>query len=89
MFKDEWGEWQPWVFVVGVVGLCLLVTLALFGCAMLASIPFEIGQCNTLTSMSSLNYEWVFWGGCLVELPNGAWIDADDAPQWMLLDMEE
>lgn len=40
---------------------------------------FEVGQCNTLTKLDdNHNYQWVFWGGCLVQADDGRWVDVDN-----------
>ena len=92
ILKDEYGYWKDWVVIAGTaVGVLVLVACLLpvvtygFG---LASIPFQVGQCQTLTDIDPAHeYKWVFWGGCLVQTSTGRWIDPDSLDQ-MMLDLE-
>lgn len=62
---------------IGLLLVSLLVVSVLAISVM--SIPFEVGQCKTLKQIdTSHKYQWVLWGGCLVETSDGYWIDPDN-----------
>lgn len=41
----------------------------------------EKAKCRELGRLSDDNvYKWNLWLGCMVQLPHGAWVDADGLP---------
>ena len=92
ILKDKYGEWKEWVVLVALV----VGAVVLFGCLFaatfvgisLSAIPFQVGQCQTLTDIDPAHeYKWIFWGGCLVQTSTGRWIDPDSLDQ-LMLDLE-
>ena len=61
------------VVVILVTMLCILPMIAF-------DVVYNQNYCETLQSLSgdAYNYKWVFWGGCLVETPDGRWVRAED-----------
>jgi len=86
--KDELMDMLKFGLFAGIVFVVVLTVL--LTTMSLVSIPYEIGQCNTLQELDSGNqYQWVFWGGCLTKMPNGRWVDADDYFDYLYIEKGE
>ena len=65
--------------VVWILTAIVLMFAVLIGCTLSMFIVSEKGYCNTQTELStSFEFKWVFWGGCMVQLPDGSWAHAMD-----------
>jgi hypothetical protein len=61
------------ISVVVIIGLLTMFCLAV------PSSIFNYNYCEThQTLMPHINFKWVFWGGCLLEAPDGTWVSAPD-----------
>ena len=64
------------VFLVVLAVLVVIVIVGVFGCA----VVYEYQICNARVELiSEYQYKWVLWGGCLVKLPSGMWVNYEDA----------
>ena len=64
------------ILVGGVI--VLLAGITLF-CVVIPDVVINYNYCETQQAlMPGINFEWVFWGGCLLEAPDGTWVNASD-----------
>jgi len=64
---------------IAVLVVFALLLVAVGGLGVGLEVVFEKKQCETFKDLHGDKYQfqWVFWGGCLVKTPEGRWIDAD------------
>lgn len=74
MFDRDLFDFAKFLLVFGlVIGLLSFVIPAA------ASIWWETNQCRTYERlMPDDEFQWELIGGCLMHLPDGTWVDADD-----------
>jgi len=62
----------------GTIAVLVVIALLLVVLVGLGTVV-EKKQCETFQDLHGDEYQfqWVFWGGCLVKTPEGRWIDAD------------
>jgi len=73
-------------FVSGVlgIGLIVLVAMALLfalvaGLGIGAAVMTEKGYCNSYPKVApQYDYQWQFWSGCMVNVPEYGWVHAID-----------
>ena len=67
-------EYLCFVFALGLAFALLFALAAGF------EIVYQKSYCNTMGELhgDAYQFQWVLWGGCLVQTPQGRWIDADD-----------
>jgi len=73
-FQDSYGltEW-------GLALVLAIFAISLFAVIVGGTVLSEIGYCNTQQAlMPNVDFQWVFWGGCLLKSPDGMWVDASD-----------
>lgn len=64
---------------LGLVVTVILLTALAFGMIVGFSTVVEFNVCNTLQTLNpDFNFQWVLWGGCLVQTPSGYWTHADN-----------
>lgn len=73
MDKEEF-----FMFIVAPMVVLTIVLLLVFGIAFLFTL-MEKPACNNLQEISTLEYHWDIWNGCLVEY-NGYWFKLEDFP---------
>ena len=63
-----------------VCGIILLATFLVGIVIVACASTYEYQVCKARSGLSSeYQYKWVLWGGCLVKLPSGMWVDYGDA----------
>ena len=83
--KNFWYEWNDLiipVFVFILIVACII--FGMVGSVVIMNISWNKGYCQTQKGLSpDHEFKWVFWGGCLLLLPDGTWVNAHN-----YLDME-
>jgi len=73
-FQDSYGL-TGW----GLALIMLIVAISLVAVIVGGTIASEFGFCNTNQAlMPNVDFQWVFWGGCLLKSPDGMWVNASD-----------
>lgn len=73
-FTDNYGI-TGWGFAV----CCILVLVSICVVSTAIVTISNIGYCNTQQQlMPNIEFQWVFWGGCLLKAPDGMWVNAED-----------
>ncbi len=77
MRNIDWEEVASWFFGI-LLFLFLLFALAGIAIKIYGGTFGEEVVCEHLQEVSpDNNYYWSLWSGCLVETPNGYWVDYD------------
>ena len=74
-----------------VVGIPIILAVSILVVSVVTvAVVIEKQTCNALSALSTSNeFNWGFWTGCLVKMPNGFWIDVNEAGYIMLEQVEK
>jgi hypothetical protein len=68
MDDEIWG-------LVKVIGCVALVFVLMIGLCIGFQCLANYQTCNTQQALNpEMSYKWVFWGGCMVQLPSGMYV---------------
>jgi len=67
-------------FLLFVAVVSMVFILVLIAPIIAIDVYFEKGRCEQFTAMHSNDFEfqWVFYGGCMVKTDSGRWVDASE-----------
>lgn len=65
-----------WLSIILMIAIMLAIMLAV---PIGFSVTYNVNYCKTMQSLQpEFEFQWVLWGGCLVQTPSGYWINAKE-----------
>ena len=82
------GFFDFFATVICAIVLTVVVLALIIAPIVGLNVYFEKGKCKQFTAMHSDDFEfqWVFYGGCMVKTPDGRWVDAS---QYLQLEISQ
>ena len=64
-----------------IILVILAILIGMFACPLVMSIPFQVSKCNLMEQNDQNHqYEWLLFGGCMVQTDTGYWVNINDIP---------
>lgn len=75
MIRDFWSNWKDEIKVVALL-TCLFICIraSVIGFSITYNYQYCMAQARINTQYE---FQWIFWGGCMIKLPSGLWIPAN------------